>query len=60
LAKSLRRPAAVIETLSMPTRVHDETIKLCGYQLIDFLQTIIFINPDGEVVTLHERLEGRE
>jgi Uma2 family endonuclease len=58
--KCLRRPSVVIEILSRSTCVHDESIKLREYQLIDSLQTIIFIDPDGEVVTLHERGDGRE
>jgi Uma2 family endonuclease len=59
-ARSLKRPTVIVEILSPSTRVHDETIKLREYQLLDSLQTIIFIDPDSESVTLYERSEGRE
>ena len=57
--RDLDNPTAVIEVLSPSTSAHDQQVKLPEYKLMASVETIVFIDPDREHMTVWQRT-GRD
>lgn len=55
-SKAFDKPVAVFEILSPSTSAYDQSVKLNEYKAMPDLNTIIFIDPDGETVRVVQRL----
>lgn len=57
--RDVRDPTAIVEVLSPSTAHHDRQFKLPEYKAIDSVETIAFIDPDREHMTVWQRT-GRD
>lgn len=57
--RQVDNPTVVIEVLSPSTALHDEQVKLPEYKAITSIETIAYIDPDNEHMTVWQRI-GRD